>query len=78
MNPKNKHIVSIYAPEVIELAKKAAKEIKAGKKDPLKIQFGIESGYFYLSGDPKKLVNPYLIDVQGESYYIGTFLSEKY
>jgi hypothetical protein len=66
-----------YAEEVIELAKKNAGEMKLAGESLRRIQFGQESGFFYLSDDPDELISDKNIEVEGIKYYLGIYKKKR-
>ncbi|OGH81267.1 MAG: hypothetical protein A3I29_02595 [Candidatus Magasanikbacteria bacterium RIFCSPLOWO2_02_FULL_44_11] len=69
---------STYAPEVLELAKQAAKELLGNPNDKIiSIKFGHRSGELWLSSDPTLVVGSEELTVDGKRFYIGLFKAEQ-
>lgn len=71
---RNKEIMSIFYPEaIIKLAKTNAIEMIKNNEDFRKIKFGHDSGYFFLSDNPERVVGGFDIDVEGKKFFISLF-----
>lgn len=74
--PKGKNMstpTTNYSPEVMALAKKNAEEMLVSGETIRKVQFGHETGFFYLSREAEKVIFDKEIEVGGKTFYIGVF-----
>jgi hypothetical protein len=68
-----KKIEEYWPPEILELAKKNALEMKAGGENLRSVQFGQEAGSFYLSDSSEKIVSIKTLEVEGKTFHIGLY-----
>lgn len=68
-----KKVEEYYPPEIIELARENAVDMIRKGESLRRIKFGHESGFFYLSDDPGKLISVKTVEVEGKTFHIGLF-----
>jgi hypothetical protein len=69
--PKNPQV--FYPESILELARKNALEMINSGESFRTIQFGRDSGSFYLSDDKSKVIGDKYVEVDGKKFHLGIF-----